>query len=186
MNSISSLVRDKVARKAQNRRESPSAGAKLTARKKHQQDDKGDDRMYNSRPIAHTGPPIFIYEQAFSQFLLDMEAHDPTSEELESAHDFVTKALQFYSTEDDRMYSIKDALQDSLGIPATTHSYHFDSSFRPDGAKTCAKLNKFPPFSAIFVLKNEIGEGDSDPLAQAECVYTAVYGSHEVMFINWR
>lgn len=177
-------MRDAVVRAARKDKETPSAGAKLQQRIITQGSDKEvsgrRDRWYNSRPVTLRGPPIFIYEKAFSRFLSDMRNHKPSPTELDTVHDFLVKVLALYETEKLRMDDMKDYMSSLMGLNQIEQVFGYNVSFKPDGARTLAKGSHLPPFPGVYELQNEVGEGGSDPVAQTERVYTAVYSSDKV------
>lgn len=178
---ISSHTARLAAVKASCVRPSPSTGAKVAERRLVQIESRSD-RAYNYRPALFYGPSILIYEKAFAVFLQDIDTHIPTSEELEHSHEFVSAALDFYHDEDARQFAMENTMRYYMGIPAMATTLTYNTRIKPDGARVCTQhLRDFQPISAFFELKNEIGEGGSDPFAEAECDYAAVYLSSTVL-----
>jgi hypothetical protein len=137
-------------------------------------------KWYNSRPASLGGPPIFIYEEVFSDFVRNMQEHEPTSQELDAAYEFVDRALNLYQQEKARLNTLKEDMCKLMGMSEIEQEFQFNVSFKPDGARTCVERTHLPPFSGLLELMNEIGEEGCDPASQAECDYAAVFLSDKV------
>ena len=165
------------------KRPSPSAGARTGPRSELQESSRADV-VYNFRPLHLSTPPVTIYHPVFARFLHLMEDEQAfTSEELGHAYDFVNAANRFYKTE----YARGPALAE-----VTARAVHpqmmlqkmlelTPQKLQPDGVVCAGKAsNGFDIISAITEMKNEIGDGNCDPLAQAESAYVTIYCSENV------
>ncbi|KAK7437614.1 hypothetical protein VKT23_018513 [Stygiomarasmius scandens] len=150
------------------------------------------DAIFNHRPLELTGPPITIYHPVFSNFIRSMSVPTETLEftdvELEKAMYLITIATEFYDHEDDRRDAIYKVLKGF--VADTTITYHnvqqkqltFSAgAFMRTKCSLMAGVEAYPSFLEV---KNEIGEGDSDPIAQAECDYVAIVTSDEYTSIR--
>jgi len=146
------------------------------------------DAIFNHRPLELTGPPITIYHPVFSNFIRSMSVPTETLEftdaELEKAMYLITIATEFYGHENSRKGAIHKILE-GFDFDATI-AYHnaqqkqrifSPSAFMRTKCSLMADVKAYPSFLEV---KNEIGEGGSDPIAQAECDYVAVVTSDEV------
>ncbi|KZT18890.1 hypothetical protein NEOLEDRAFT_1142814 [Neolentinus lepideus HHB14362 ss-1] len=174
------IHRETIARVAQTRK-SPSAGAAIGELVITQRAGRAD-AVYNYRPLSLTPLPITIYHPVFAKFLQIMEEdtvlmHD----ELAHALTFIGQAVKLYKNETKRMEQLSamkaGVHQSILGITGLT----FESGdFNPDGVVFSAQTpDQFKTILCITEVRNEIGEGGSDPISQAECAYVAVYSSDE-------
>jgi len=108
---------------------------------------------------------------------------EPTHEELEQAQIFIIAASDYYRDEAERVVRLSSIMKtgvhnDILGM--RTLSY-VSSQFTSDGVVFSREApGGFSTIVAIIEVKSEIGEGGSDPIAQAECAYVAAYSSDEV------
>jgi hypothetical protein len=170
-----------IARRAR-LRESPSAGSKLHALLDSQCRDR-EDVIYNHRPHFLTGPPIQIYNPAFATFVREMShpcsKMEFTPKELGDALEFINVSLDFYKDESfrrDKIHSLR-----VLG-DLTSPEVKFDSrTIKPDGTVTIyCPASKQEAIVRIVEMKNEIGEGSSDPIAQAECGFVLICSSEKV------
>lgn len=98
--------------------------------------------------------------------------------ELEHAYNFMHQALNFYTTGRERA-SVLSGIRDALGSKFFTESSPVGSSFRPDGLID-HQTRLGTAYTCIQELKNEIGEGNSDPIRQAEYDYVAICSSENV------
>ncbi|KZT63438.1 hypothetical protein DAEQUDRAFT_770621, partial [Daedalea quercina L-15889] len=84
-------------------------------------------------------------------------------------------------------YSRVDAIREAFGdavhkhVTTGTGLTYSSGTVKPDGAVVAsqAEVGRFKPVSCITEVKNEVGMDGCDPLAQAECVYVAIYSSAE-------
>lgn len=175
-------VREGIAAAAQ-KRDPPSTGAHLTQRIQTQRDTRAD-AVFNYRPPDLAPPPITIYHPVFAKFLrLMAEPPDPTPEDLGRAHDFVCLASAYYKDEAERVLKLSRNLNAAVyhGILGIQKLSYTSSKLAPDGVVFSERTpSGFSTITAILEVKAEIGEGNSDPIAQAECAYVAVYSSDEV------
>ena len=144
------------------------------------------DAIYNGRPLELTAPPLEIYHPIFATFRRKMSQPikdlEFTATELEQVYKFITKSLAFYDNEDarrDQLYGFRNLIHDycflSLSIPSGS-----GRKFITDGVGlvTCSNFPGNPQAATFFTeLKNGIGEGGSDPIAQLQCDYTAYYSA---------
>ncbi|KAH9947831.1 hypothetical protein B0H21DRAFT_806645 [Amylocystis lapponica] len=155
--SSAQLRREHIATAAK-KRKFPSTGAH-TADRIVTQNPTRVDAVYNYRPIDLAPPPITLYHPVFAKFLqLMAEPQIFSDEELNNAQSFITLAVAYYKEE---------------------------ARLEPDGLVSSADTpDGFSTITAIHEVKLEIGDGGSDPIAQGECVYVAIYSSNEARFIR--
>ncbi|KZT22158.1 hypothetical protein NEOLEDRAFT_1150158 [Neolentinus lepideus HHB14362 ss-1] len=177
--------RETIARAAQ-QRESPSVGAsikELITTQRHER----VDAIYNYRPVYLTPPPITIYHPVFTKFLEIMEQDiDVTHEELGHAQMFIDQAVRVYKYPSDRinrLSAIKTAVhQQILGITPLGFG---DTEFLTDGIIFSAEASdEFKSVICFTEVRNEMGWGGHDPVAQAECAYVATYSSDEARCVR--
>ncbi|RPD53873.1 hypothetical protein L226DRAFT_617285 [Lentinus tigrinus ALCF2SS1-7] len=187
--SVGKINREQIAIAAQ-RRDSPSTRATLPQRLKNQTVTR-IDAVHDGRPIELTGPSITIYHPVFAKFLKYMaEPQEFTSEELDTAHSFVTKAVAYFADEPTRRLKLKDSMGDGVHrqVLELTKIPNSTGRFTSDGAMfaspTATTPDDFCPIIALHELKNEIGEGGCDPIAEAENMYVAYYSSNEARSIR--
>lgn len=169
------------------KRRSPSSGARISELMKTQTPTRLD-AIYNYRPLDLAPPPIIIYHPAFARFARAMSHPlDPdnpyTRKEVQTAREFIQLSSKLYGDDVSRQRAITDALSDAVGggILDRAPLDYSSGSFEPDGViHMDTSFEGFIPVVAITQVKNEIGTGGCDPLAQAECAYVAVYTSREV------
>lgn len=122
-----------VARK----RESPSAGAKLSAMLTNQREER-QDAVYNHRPYILTGPPVQIYNLAFVTFIREMSYPHTTlvfsDKELGNALEFIGASLDLYQDESRRRTKI-DELR-ALGHLVSPEINIEARVIKPDGTTT--------------------------------------------------
>ncbi|KAH9949162.1 hypothetical protein B0H21DRAFT_820351 [Amylocystis lapponica] len=135
---------------------------------------------------AHTAeppPPITLYHPVFAKFLqLMAEPQEFTSEELNHAHSFVTLAAAHYRYKDTRREKLRSVMGAAVhnSILASKALSYASRRLKPDGAVSSVETpDGFLIITAIHEVKLEIGDGGSDPIAQGECDYAAVYSSNE-------
>ena len=136
--------------------------------------------VYNYRPLELIPPPITIYHPVFTKFIqMMLDAQVFTHDELDLAHGFVTQAVDYYSTEADR---VSHSSQMTAAVhPDILSSIYPFRNLGLDGVVTSAHApNGFTTVLAMSEVKVEAGEGGCDPIAQAECAYVAVYASDQV------
>lgn len=180
------LAREDIAAKARSR-DSPSTGA-ITASRRDTQHSRRPDVLHNFRPLELSTPPVTIYHPVFALFLrlIKEEPQKFTPEELDRAQCFITAATDIYQTEEKRIDALTDMVRAVHTQVLLKKTFQFTSQkLIPDGAVCTAEApNGFETVSAIIEVTNEIGDGNCDPLAQAECAYIAIYSSTEVC--GWR
>ena len=173
--------RDAIASLA-HQRESPPAGSKLSALLVTQRDER-EDAVYNHRPHTLTGPLVQIYNPAFVTFIREMSHPCTTVEfsdvELDNALDFIDASLSFYEHRFDRRTKIHELK--ALGCLGFSEIFHEPRVIRHDGTTTviCPTSGQ-EAVVRIVEMKNEIGEGGSDPIAQAECGFVLICSSQKV------
>jgi hypothetical protein len=106
-------------------------------------------------------------------------------EELEMALKFMAAACDIYAHEDHRRraYSMLEVVHKDI-LQHVTVKLDAHRSCVPSGHTTvhCPNLSVGTfVLSSASEVKNEVGEGGSDPIAQAECDYVAVVASDMVM-----
>ncbi|KAH9948021.1 hypothetical protein B0H21DRAFT_708046 [Amylocystis lapponica] len=170
--SSAQLRREHIATAAK-KRKSPSTGAH-TADRIVTQNPTRVDAVYNYRPIDLAPPPITLYHPVFAKFLqLMVEPQIFSDEELNNAQSFITLAVAYYKEEAIR----KRKLQLVMG--AAVHKNILVSE-----GLSYTYTRWLLDHYAIHEVKLEIGDGGSDPIAQGECVYVAIYSSNEARFIR--
>ena len=174
-------VREALAALAR-KRESPSVGSKYSALLANQREER-KDVVYNHRPHLLTGPPVQIYNPAFVTFIREM-SHPPTTlefsdKELDNALDFIDASLDLYESKFNRQSKIDDLrVLGRLISPEITIDARVVT---PDGTTTITcPASKQEVTVRIVEVKNEIGEGGSDPIVQAECGFVLICSSKEV------
>ncbi|KAF9777978.1 hypothetical protein BJ322DRAFT_1131556 [Thelephora terrestris] len=184
LNESDAKIRREEIAVAARKRDSPSAGASLTRRIVTQTDFRADT-VYNYRPANLAPPPITIYHPVFAKFLqLMAEPRNPTHEELNLAHDFVCLASAYHKDEATRIGELSFNMRAAVhfGIPGPIQLAYQSRQLVLDGVVTSAATpDGFRTIAAILEVKAEIGEGGSDPIAQAECAYVAVYSTEEAL-----
>ena len=103
-------------------------------------------------------------------------------EELTRAQYFVAAANEIYSSEERRVDGLHEMARAVHARVLTQKMFEFKSqTLKVNGAVRAASTsNGFETVSVITEVRNEIGEGGCDPLAQTECAYAAVYSAEEV------
>ena len=166
-------------------RSSPSTSAQAK-QMLHKQQPTNVDAMYNGRPTALSPTPIWLYHPVFSQFSRDMlDNSELTEKELRAASNLISVSSEYYETETDRVTHSQAAwarvLPDYGFWPQETTFNVGPSSVKPDGvAWTMCSGHDATILRLVMEFKNEMGEAECDPLAQAECVYIAVTCSDQV------
>ena len=174
-------ARDAIADLAR-RRESPSTGAILSTLSVTQEWTRGD-AIYNNRPPSLIAPPVQIYNPAFVTFIREMSHPCSTIEfshkELDKALRFIYASLGFYGDKSDRRAMVHDL--HALGNLFPPEINLRSRIIEPDGTATvrCHTTNQ-EAIVRIVEMKNEIGEGRSDPIMQAECGFVLICSSEEV------
>ncbi|KAI8996267.1 hypothetical protein BD414DRAFT_575629 [Trametes punicea] len=145
--------REKIAMVARSRK-SPSTEAQLS-QLRVTQTRKAIDAIYNGRPLELLGVSVTIYNSAFTNFLRVLKANELefSPEELLGARRFVASAVKYFPNENARVRAMAETMEGILG--------------------------RSKPLLCITEAKCEIGEGGSDPIAQAERYYRAFYSSDE-------
>lgn len=134
-------------------------------------------------------PPISIYHPVFAQFTRELSA-DPnsvsfTESEYSEGLDLMEKSLEFYDSELERQSIIgKTWLFRENGntlLRGTNFKRPRGTNIQPDGHRMSfvSALNCTVP-SEVIEVKNEMGDGGADVLAQAERDYVCLYASDEV------
>jgi hypothetical protein len=175
------VAREVIAQEGR-RRCTPSTGATSADRLNTQKINK-KDAILNFRPVWLTSPPVAVHHSVFAKFV-QMMVDDETnmaigSAQLEKALEFVLAAAEYYEDETQRAAALRPFLQDAL--PISHELFSFESQkLTPDHCRSSGTIHFFPVLSALLELRNEVGEGGSNPLVQAECDYVAVSCSEEV------
>ncbi|THV06215.1 hypothetical protein K435DRAFT_744024 [Dendrothele bispora CBS 962.96] len=173
-------------------RENPSTDAKLENFRDVQNNDQ-PDALYNHRPLELTAPPITIYHPVFSEFICSMsvptEGLEFTHEELDTAVSLIIAGCHIYENESARRQGIYAALEGFVvNSPIDYHDEkNIRRSFTPDAflRVSCSEMpGNVGAYSVIHEVENEIGEGASDPITQAECDYKALVTSKEYASIR--
>ena len=164
-------------------RDSPSVGARISARIRTQTSSR-IDAVYNYRPLSLSALPIAVYSPVFAKFSRSMADKSMfTHEELDDANAFVEQAVAYYPTETDRVQNSRamtKAVHPNI-LARSAFTLSGKTRCTPDGVvESMEKLSDFAPVLALCAVKSEIGEGSSDPAAEAECAYVTIYSSEEV------
>ena len=178
---LTSKKEREVATKLASRRESPSAGSKNPALRITQRASR-EDAVYNSRPYNLTGPPVQIYHPAFTTFIREASRPIPVgelAEELDLAMKFIFASLDFFEQGSDRRVKLNnlkafgDLIAPEIKVDARKIS--------PDGMTTifCPSAER-DAIVRIVEVENDIGEGGSDPIMQAECGFAIICSSEMV------
>jgi len=178
---LTSKKEREVITKLASKRESPSTGSKSSALR-ITQNESHKDAVYNSRPYKLTGPPVQIYHPAFTTFIRENSSLIPVgelAEELKQATKLIHASLDFFKDESDRKAKLKnlktfgDLVSPEVKIDAR--------KIYPDGITTvfCPSAEREATVR-IVELKNDIGEGGSDPTMQAECGFALICSSERV------
>lgn len=172
-------------------RGTPSANAKRPSLEKFQQSTRLD-AVYNYRPVTLSPLSVSIYEPVFSQFMrdvsLDPKSFEHNHEDLTVALETVSSFMELFRSEElkQRVLSGLSWLMGERGSFLAVTSFYRDTGpeFRPDGHRMSyiPALGLAVP-SEIIEVKNEIGEGGSDAITQAECDYLCFHDTAIVSLI---
>ena len=126
-----------------------------------------------------------IYNPAFVTFIQEMshsyDLMDFSNVELDGALDFIDASLDLYSDEASRRTRI-DGLR-VLGLLRSQEITIDARAIAPNGVVTIpCPTSKQDAYVRIVEMKNEIGEGGSDPIVQAECGFVLICSSEKVAF----
>ena len=124
-----------------------------------------------------------LYHPAFVNFIQEIsqpiEKVDFDHEELDQAADFIYASLDFFQDENSRQICL-NKLEGALGKLAIQELSIDARIIKLDGITTVRCSSGEEAVVRIVELKNEIGEGDSDPIAQAECGFVIISSSDQV------
>jgi hypothetical protein len=143
------------------------------------------DAIFNFRPLYHTQPPVAIWSPVFAKFQRLMSAPETrqmTSRDRDKAFSFMKCALQIY----DNNVARQAALQPSFGDGSRlmeTKIFRVQGRFISGVDKVMVPQpggGNIPAYTCEVDLKNEFGEGGSDPASQVESSYLTVCSSDEV------
>jgi hypothetical protein len=117
------------------------------------------------------------------------EARQTTSEEWLKAFCFIKAALQFYDSEPQRQMALQPFFGDSsrlveTKVPSAQSHFMSDGSNKVMVSQPQRIPTKVPAYTCLVELKNEFGEGGSDPKAQVQSSYVNACSSDEVWFPN--
>ncbi|KAL7284419.1 hypothetical protein ACG7TL_001709 [Trametes sanguinea] len=181
--------RETIAKAARSRK-SPSTEAQLSQLRATQARTVVD-AIYNGRPFELLGVPVTIYSSAFTNFLRVMQDDhlEFPPEELKYIREYVRVSVAHHMNEATRVQRMADLTNIIVGhsILNVTDSYLSSGGFRPDGvveARAKGSFEMFRILRCIVKVKNEIGEGGCDPIAQAERCYKAYYSSEELQEVR--
>ena len=147
------------------------------------QTERREDAIHNNRPLSLIAPPVQIYNPAFVTFIREMSQPCSTMEfspkELDKALRFIYASLDFYKDESNRraeihrLHTLGDLLSPEIQLGPRV--------IKPGGRITVRRHTDNQEATVRIVeMKNEIGEGGSDPITQAECVFVLICSSKEV------
>ena len=141
------------------------------------------DAVYNNRPQHLTGPPIQIYHPAFTTFIREIsrpaDVGTLSHEELDAAAELISASLDFFAEESDRLTKLNnlkalgDLISPDIKLNARTITLDGTTAVYCPSAKQDAIVR-------IVELKNDVGEGASDPIMQAECGFVLICSSEMV------
>lgn len=157
----------------------PSSAAKVSALRSIQKPSRVN-AVYNCRPLDLYGPPIQIYHPVFASFIrdsLDTRA-ELTPDILDTALHLINSSLWFYKDELRRRAALV-----KLRFWGSMSTIEFDigkTAICPNGVLTVEHPKGNKMVVEIVELKNEIGEGGSDPIMQAERSYASIVCSPNV------
>jgi hypothetical protein len=136
--------------------------------------------VYNCRPPDLSGPPIQIYHPAFATFIRESldTTTELTPETLDMARELICASLEFYEDESQRKAAL-EKLTFWKSILSTDHNLDSSSICADGSTSACSRGSRRIPVQ-IVELKNEIGEGGSDPIVQAERSHAAIFCSTRV------
>lgn len=163
-----------------------SCGAPLSAAKLQQlkliQISEQPNAVYSYQPLLLSGPPIRVYHLVFANFLHCMNnSYEPSYKELDWANGFVTTCSAYYKTKalcKRAMKDMKVAVHRNILMTIDLLCYEL---VELDGvARVLGLTCGFCPVMIIHKVRNEIGEGNCNPIAHTECCYIAIYSSNEV------
>ncbi|KZT67957.1 hypothetical protein DAEQUDRAFT_368518 [Daedalea quercina L-15889] len=158
------------------KRQPPSRGAHASELSKTQKKSRVD-AVYNHRPLDLAAPPITIYHPVFAKFLAmvaePLDGIEFTRKELDLSWKFIANSTSYHNTEYSRVAAIRNVFGSAVHrhIATPTSLTYSSGTVEPDGVVTAleAAVGAFTPISCITEVKNEMGTGECDPLAQAEC-----------------
>jgi len=157
---------------------SPSHGATALAFPKEQK----EWPIMNGRPLELHGPPIHLFHQAFSDFqhTFTHPSLNLTANDYGNAHRYILVSAELYASEQQRHKAILHSLNEAIGF--SLFSLKSENGAMPDGTilmGVAGNLKVLVP-GGIFELKNEIGEGSSDPATQGSLSYRKMWVSDKV------
>ncbi|KAI9069720.1 hypothetical protein FKP32DRAFT_1616800 [Trametes sanguinea] len=181
--------RETIAKAARSRK-SPSAEAQLSQLRATQVR-SAVDAIYNGRPFDLLGVPVTIYSSAFTHFLRVMEDDNLefSPEQLKAIRELIRVSVDFHTDEATRVDRMAGLTQLILGHSMLDVSWSELSPglIKLDGVVE-ARVEGFTEMASIWrcivEVKNEVGEGWCDPIAQAEQCYKAFYSSEQVQRIR--
>ncbi|KAI9069718.1 hypothetical protein FKP32DRAFT_1586656 [Trametes sanguinea] len=179
------LDRERIAKTACWRK-SPSTEARLSQLRATQSRDVVD-AIYNGRPFELLGVPITIYSSAFTHFLRVMEDDNLefSPEELKYLREYVRVSVAHHMDEATRVKRMAGLMHVIMGhsILDVIEIQLSSGVLKPDGVVK-ARVEDFIEMArtlrCIVEVKNEIGEGGCDPIAQAERCYKVYYSSEQL------
>lgn len=160
---------------------SPSAGAQGGSLRSTEKKEM-IDAIYDWRPLDLPPTPLAIYHPAFANFIRLINAADE-HEDLVDVHLYFTQArrfietsLRYYAKEEDRQTALLTCIPLFPGGTVLLEGRHF----RPDGHKMIDIDEYHKAITQINELKEGLGQGDCDPIEQAECGYRITCSSPNV------
>lgn len=127
-----------------------------------------------------------IYHPAFTTFIQDISqpvaAGEFTPEELDVAAELISFSLDFFKDESERQTKLHN--WNNFGDLLSPHVKVNGKTIHPDGTTTvrCPSIKQAATIH-IVELKNDIREGGSDPIMQAECGFVLICSSEEVALL---
>jgi len=144
--------------------------------------------ILNGRPITLAGPSLSIYHPIFQTFMQEYSA-DPagiSEEDIINASMLMVSSANYYEQEKNgRMPHIRPYLRHFFGNMAWEQDIvTLRRQWKPDGHISVAcglfKNSGLLPVTLIFELKNDVGAGHADPVAQAQHDYFLMSTSSQV------
>jgi hypothetical protein len=148
------------------------------------------DAVHNYRPLELSPPSITIYHPVFAKFinLMQQDISDFSSEELDSAYEFIKISTAFYTNEEERQLALQSLsmIDDEFWVSETillTGSTGSKISLDGQSHVTCSELPGRPTaYYSLREIQNASGEGNCDAVDQAEACYVAICSSPKVFW----
>jgi hypothetical protein len=125
------------------------------------------------------GLPIGLYHPAFSRFLASQadNSTESLSEEYDHVVDLIAVSCKYYRSEADRFEALKGPLTKLIHAPL---AISVSAGVKADAMVFTSVYDRPNACRAVCKTRNEIGEGASDPSAQAGQAYREYWENVEV------